>query len=254
MYVILSRARHIGHLLLYGLPPKSLFERGPPTWLIDCLKEFEPRLLETGERSASLLRDFDSFRVYERASSTGDAAGGTVSQEASLPEEVQRRNEKRDSTHLMSEPEVSSARAAGVPPSPACSDLPFVRLPCVDVPSVGIEGVPPCTAGDVPRTRKKQCRLHASEKASGSLGCTRIEGMEADAESTSGVSVPERLDEGRSSVRTRRKWPRILSSSQINLCSTKTAKSLPTHGKSNIICLRRRYDLWQLVCLSLIHI
>ena len=279
VYVILSRARHIGHLLLYGLPPKSLFERGPPTWLIDCLKEFEPRLLETGERSASLLRDFDSFRVYERASSTGDAAGGTVSQEASLPEEVQRRNGKRHSTHLMSEPEVSSARAAGVPPSPACSDLPFVRLPCVDVPSVGIEGVPPCTAGDAPRTRKKQCRLHASEKASdsptvvwnpstkvaspslpsqnasdslftdtGSLGCTRIVGMEADAECTSGVSVPERLDEGRSSVRTRRKWPRILSSSQINLYSTKTAKSRPTHGESNIICLRRRYDLWQLVC------
>ena len=243
VYVILSRARHIGHLLLYGLPPKSLFEKGPPAWLRSRLRDFDLRTRETEKWAERLLLKLGNFEVYERGSPTAADAGRGVSQELCIADKVQHRNGKRDLEHIMSEPETSDASAER-----------------------GIAGVPPCTAGDVLCTRKKQCRSHASEKALGSptAVCTpntnfaspslpsqnaskHIVRMEVDVECTSGVSASERLDEGQRSVGTKRRWLRQRLRISNHVYTTETAKSQPTSGEFKLFRLRRQYDLWQLV-------
>ena len=99
LYVILSQAKHIGHLLLYGLPPRHMFERGPPSWLADGLKELEPKLYSTEKRAATLLRDFDSFRVRATTRLCAGDAVGVAAQEAYLPNQTQRLNGKPDVSH-----------------------------------------------------------------------------------------------------------------------------------------------------------
>ena len=64
VYACLSRVRHIDSLLLYGLPERGLFERGPPRWLRERLDEFQPCMQTTALRGVSLLRSFDYFRDY----------------------------------------------------------------------------------------------------------------------------------------------------------------------------------------------
>ena len=43
LYVMLSRARTLHGLQLYGLPSQEVFERGPPAWITECLKHLEAR-------------------------------------------------------------------------------------------------------------------------------------------------------------------------------------------------------------------
>ena len=101
IYAILSRVRHIGHLLLYGLPPKSLFESGPPAWLRERLKEFDLRIRDTEQRAEGLLSKCDTFKVYERRSLTAVDAGRGLSQTSCMADKVQHRNGKRDLEHIM---------------------------------------------------------------------------------------------------------------------------------------------------------
>ena len=115
VYVILSRARHIGHLLLYGLPPKWIFEKGPPAWLRVCLREFDLRIRDTEQRAERLLLNFNNFKVYERRSSTAADSGRGVPQEFGLPDEVQHQNGKRDFAHIMREREESKGCVANMP-------------------------------------------------------------------------------------------------------------------------------------------
>ena len=122
VYVILSRVRHIGHLLLYGLPPKSLFESGPPAWLRLCLREFDLRIRDTDQRAEGLLPNFNNSNVYERRSSTAADSGRGVSQEFCLPDEVQHQNGKRDFAHIMREREESKGCVANMPSSSGCPD------------------------------------------------------------------------------------------------------------------------------------
>ena len=116
VYVILSRVRHIGHLLLYGLPPRWLFEKGPPDWLDEGLRQFDLRKRETEQRAGSLSLNFNSFKVYERRSSNAADSGRGVSHEFWLPDEVQHQNRKRDFVHSMREHE--ECKVAGTVENP----------------------------------------------------------------------------------------------------------------------------------------
>ena len=116
VYVILSRVRHIGHLLLYGLPPRWLFEKGPPDWLDEGLRQFDLRKRETEQRAGSLSLNFNNFKVYERRSSNAADSGRGVSHEFCLPDEVQHQNGKRDFVHSMREHE--ECKVAGTVENP----------------------------------------------------------------------------------------------------------------------------------------
>ena len=162
IYVILSRARHIGHLLLYGLPPKSLFESGPPAWLRECLKEFDLRIRDTEQLAERLLLNCDNFKVYERRASTAADAGRGLSQTSCMADKVQHRNGKRDLEHIMPGPEASDTCTEVFLPHSASGRVP-ASLQCVDVAPAGIDGVSTSTAGDLQRLRSKKCRSHASQ-------------------------------------------------------------------------------------------
>ena len=43
LYVMISRVRHISRLLLFHLPDKALFERGPPLWMQRGLAALETK-------------------------------------------------------------------------------------------------------------------------------------------------------------------------------------------------------------------
>ena len=163
VYVILSRARHIGHLLLYGLPPKSLFESGPPAWLRERLKEFDLRIRDTEQRAEGLLSNCDNFKVYERRSSTAADAGRGLSQTSGMADKVQHRNGKRDLEHIMPGPEASDTCTEVVFPCHSASGRAPTSLQCVDVAPAGIDGVLTTTAGDLERFSSKKCRSHASQ-------------------------------------------------------------------------------------------
>ena len=164
VYVILSRARHIGHLLLYGLPPKWIFEKGPPAWLRVCLREFDLRIRDTEQRAERLLLNFHFFNVYERRSSTAADSGRGVSQEFCLPDELQHQNGKRDFAHTMREREESKGCVASMPSSSGCPDRPLAELPCVEAsPQTilnGIVCVAACTVENPGRLGAKKRRSH----------------------------------------------------------------------------------------------
>ena len=41
LYVAMSRATRLSDLFIYRSPPKSFFDKGPPAYLRDCLRELE---------------------------------------------------------------------------------------------------------------------------------------------------------------------------------------------------------------------
>jgi hypothetical protein len=84
MYVMLSRVRHIDQLLIFGLPPKSMFSRGPPSWVRDgltCLAELQRRRLPSYHALACEMGFVDAAG----APRAGDAVGTPMGPPRILP-------------------------------------------------------------------------------------------------------------------------------------------------------------------------
>ena len=58
LYVMLSRLRTIDGLMIYELPERKLFERGPPRWLHEWLELFDARSQDTRARAQEIMQEF----------------------------------------------------------------------------------------------------------------------------------------------------------------------------------------------------
>ena len=114
VYVMLSRVRTAAGLLIYGLPPRWLFERGPPEFLAAGLSELTRRA-QSAEESLDRLAASIGF--------TEEALLGSVAVSSEVPD---------SGTGLTVRGDVGSG---ALPPPSVCSSLAFsARSSCRDSP------------------------------------------------------------------------------------------------------------------------
>ena len=184
--------------------------------------------------------------------------------------------------------EASDTSVERLPPYQGCSGRSPATLQRVDVVPAGFDGVLTSAAGDLQMVRSKKGRPHASQpplqsppatwkpceelaslplknasdsslKDTGSLRLKRprcqvgelthdIECVVVEADRASVVSAPERLDQGRDTVRFRRRWQRLQprgddirpEASCDGFAIPGRDDSMPRHWAAHIFCLRRR--------------
>ncbi len=80
VYVLLSRVRHVDQLLLFNLPERQLFEKGPATWIKDGLARLEAKAdsLEQRGRVADAMRAMPWDAAVARATSRGAPSPGAA--------------------------------------------------------------------------------------------------------------------------------------------------------------------------------
>ena len=68
VYVMLSRVRTSKNLLVFGLPPKDMFTRGPPEWVCSAYAKFRRLAKSTADRTVAIRKGLDWPRAPVTAS------------------------------------------------------------------------------------------------------------------------------------------------------------------------------------------
>ena len=101
VYVMLSRVRTAEQILLYGLPPRWLFERGPPTYLATGIAEIRRRSQKALEAQTAVAQVM-GLLDYGTSREGADGCSRPGSSASALPATVAPRTEQgaTPATHL----------------------------------------------------------------------------------------------------------------------------------------------------------